>query len=447
MAEAANPTQSPSQNAYSENAFGYTKDGAVFIKGRNGQPDRKIGVVKNLPEEALNYFVRRFDLIKTKVDKLCQDIEEADNKGSFLMKLIHMREQLAIYDALGDFEPLYAKLDLYERSIQVLVGLNREKNSDIKAALVEELETTLTDITDWKQVNATVKEIREKWLKTGSVKKELEDAIEGKYQSILDGYFSQRKAYIEQKMALFAERALQYEAIVEKIKNMDREDINPIWAIKQIPKLKEEWKELGALPKTQYDPYIQAFKTHQKNIQRAYKKLRPPANKAPKLSPRELKLLENLKEKQAIIQEVYSLGSIDLKVAFGKTKELQQAWKNIGDVPDQNRNDVNAEFNYACDRIFEMSQLMRTIYVRYRYFHSKSPIEQFSIKIAVMRELIDQDESDLKKAKIAYDEVPNKEDRKDPDVKLAYNRVFTTERKLRVKHVLVNEMQQALAAL
>jgi hypothetical protein len=444
MKDVTQPNALAQEPSEVSNNYGYTLSGNVYLKGLSGEADRQIGIVKNTSAEALEYFVKRFDLVKAKVDKLCKDIDEAENKGSFLMKLIHMKDHLRGYDALGDFQPLLDKLNTYEQDILVLVGQNREKNTEIKQALLAELELVMTDIKDWKLVNDTVKEVREKYLKTGSVFKELEETIEGRFQEILDGYYTQRKSYIEERQAKFDERIAGYQVLIAKIEGMDREDINPIWALKQIAILKEDWKKVGPLPKPYFDPLIQAWKLHQKNIQRSYKKLKPGP---PKRTAKEQQEYDNLKAKQLVIQEVYALASVDLKIAFGMTKELQQKWKAIGDVPDKYRNDVNAEFNYACDRIFEMSYLMRAIYVRYRLFHTKSQIEQFSVKIAVMKEIIESDEEDLAQAREAYAAIPNKEDRKNPDVKAAYNRVFTSERKLRVKHVLVSEMQQALDAL
>jgi len=149
--------------------FGYTKDGKVFLKAYHTFPDRQIGEVKNTDDEALQYFANRFLHISQKVDKLIQDIEEATNKGSYLMKLIHMRQQLEIYDGLGDFMPLFAKLDEAEQYIQDLIDVNRSKNTEIKASLLAELQDSLSNISDWPTVNAKIKEIREKWLKTGSV--------------------------------------------------------------------------------------------------------------------------------------------------------------------------------------------------------------------------------------------------------------------------------------
>jgi hypothetical protein len=423
--------------------YGFTRDGKVFLKAYREFPDRQIGEVKNTEDEALKYFANRFQHIASKVDKLIEDIEEATNKGSYLMKLIHMRLQLETYDGLGDFIPLYKRLDDAEAYIQDLIDVNRSKNTEIKSALLAELQESLTDITDWPTVNAKIKEIREKWLKTGSVFSEQEQELEGTYFGVLNAYYDQRKAYFEQRQILIDQRVIGYQAVVDKIAGMTGRDINAVWAAKQIPLLKDEWKLVGPIPKLNFEPLIQAFKGHVKTIQRNLKNQR--GEKKPSLYDQAL--MDNMKAKKVIINQVYDLANEDLRIAFGKTKELQEKWKGIGNVPDYKKNELNAEFNYACDRIFEMSYLMRNVYVRYRFFNTKSQIEQFSIKIQLLKEIIKRDEEELQVLKQIYEAHPEKADKKHPEVRTAYNKVQTQERKLRVKYVLTSEMQQAIDKL
>jgi len=420
--------------------YGFADNGKVFLKAYLNFPDRQIGEVKNTESEALLYFLNRFQHIAQKVDKLIQDIEEATNKGSYLMKLIHMREQLEKYDGLGDFIPLFEKLDKAEQYIQDLIDVNRSKNTEIKAALLEELQESLSNITDWPTVNAKIKEIREKWLKTGSVFSDREQELEGTYFSVLNAYYDQRKVYFEQRQILIDQRVIGYQAVVDKVASYTAKDINANWAAKQIPLLKEEWNLVGPVPKVNFEPLIQAFKGHVKTIQRNLKYQKN--DRKPTVFDQAL--IDNMKAKKVIIQQVYELANEDLRIAFGKTKELQEKWKGIGNVPENKKNELNAEFNYACDRIFEMSYLMRNVYVRYRFFNTKPQIEQFSIKIQILKEIIKRDEEELLNLKAIYEAHPEKADKKNPDVRTAYNRVQTQERKLRVKHVLVSEMQQAI---
>lgn len=119
-------------------SFGYIKDGKVFLKGFLGRPDRVIGEVKEDEASTLLYFEARFGQVQEKVAKLIEAIQENQNKGSFLMRLIHLRESLFASDALGDFVPLIDSLNEQEAYLSQIIQGNRSKNLEVKLALIEE---------------------------------------------------------------------------------------------------------------------------------------------------------------------------------------------------------------------------------------------------------------------------------------------------------------------
>ena len=108
-----------------EHPYGYIKDNKVYLKGFLGQDDRVIGEVKEDEVSTLNYFEARFEQLKEKVEKLKSDIHENQNKGSFLMKLIHLKESLMKADALGDFIPLIEDLTKEEEFLNEIIQANR----------------------------------------------------------------------------------------------------------------------------------------------------------------------------------------------------------------------------------------------------------------------------------------------------------------------------------
>ena len=103
------------------NKFGFCRDGKVFINAYLSYPEREIGFVRNSEEEALAYFVKRFDLAVSKVKGLSAEIEAAQNKGSFLTKVLQMQTYLIEFDGLGDFKPLLAELEKHEAYLKELI--------------------------------------------------------------------------------------------------------------------------------------------------------------------------------------------------------------------------------------------------------------------------------------------------------------------------------------
>ena len=65
------------------NEFGFCRDGKVFINAYSSYPEREIGFVRNSEEEALAYFVKRFDLAVSKVKGLSAEIKQHKTKVRF----------------------------------------------------------------------------------------------------------------------------------------------------------------------------------------------------------------------------------------------------------------------------------------------------------------------------------------------------------------------------
>ena len=83
--------------------YGYVQDNQVWLKPFLDFPARQVGEVKDVEDESLQYFAYRFETFREKVNALLAKVAESENKGSFLMKVMHLKEQVEKYDALGDF--------------------------------------------------------------------------------------------------------------------------------------------------------------------------------------------------------------------------------------------------------------------------------------------------------------------------------------------------------
>ncbi|MFT7426156.1 MAG: hypothetical protein ACI9O5_002107, partial [Algoriphagus sp.] len=200
-----------------DHPYGYLKENKVFLKGFLGQADRQIGDVKENETLTLNYFEARFEQLSEKVEKLKSDIQENENKGSFLMKLIHLRESLMKADALGDFIPLIEELNIQESFLDEIIQGNREKNLEIKRGLILEAEAIKED-TDWKETTEAFKELKLRWIKTGPVEKDLQDQIEEEFETSVQHFFENRRHFFE-GLALQADENIKvYESLVEQAK-------------------------------------------------------------------------------------------------------------------------------------------------------------------------------------------------------------------------------------
>ncbi|MFM1914165.1 MAG: hypothetical protein RIR51_2018, partial [Bacteroidota bacterium] len=206
-----------------ENEFGFCRDGKVFIKPYLNFPEREIGFVRESEEQSLQYFVDRFDLAKSKVTKLMQEVETTQNKGSYLTKAIQMKNYLVEFDGLGDFKPLLDEVERIEVYLTDLIKVNQEKNLEIKRALLQDIAMVVAK-EDIIEENDNMKDLRMKWLKTGPVDKEFHEEIEGEFQRLMDDYFEKRKVAYEEKNRIIDEKLELLQNFVEKVNQYRKAD-------------------------------------------------------------------------------------------------------------------------------------------------------------------------------------------------------------------------------
>ena len=186
--------------------YGYTNNDKVYLFAYMDFPERELGFVRGSEEESIEYFTKRFALAETKVNDLINAIHESQNKGSYLMKLIHLHQYLAEFNALGNFSELFAKLSVEEIAIRDYVQHNRGKNLEIKTALLEEAQS-YKHSTSWADTAEKFKEIKMKWIKTGSSPSENEEQLNAEFNAILDYFFGQRNAYVSDKNRLIEKQS------------------------------------------------------------------------------------------------------------------------------------------------------------------------------------------------------------------------------------------------
>lgn len=406
--------------------FGYVKDGKVFLKSFRNFPDREIGEVKDTPENAINYFKNRFSVISGKVEHLVNSIETAQNKGSFLMSLLHLKEAVPQYDALGDFEELLKKLESVEGGLEVLINQNRHKNKEIKTALIEEAKQAVL-IPDWKEATKLLTEVNNKWIKTGKADKELDEQLENEFREIFSEFYSRKKLFYEEIHALYAKRLEAYTALMEKAKELYKKKAHPA----ELKPLQAAWKEVGTVPKPMLHPVIKEYRRLVKEVVRMYK-----VSKGFDLS---FAKWENL---AAEIEKMIETKDFENP---GKIKEIQERWRNAGKLP-PNRLDILHRFTSAVDKFFEVSYLENTMKRKYPGIERRSDKEQLEAKVTLMKEFIRREKMEIENYQSNLANVTARGNDSETELMLKKKLAFQTKR-LDNKMKLMEELQRTLLAL
>ena len=369
-----------------EHPYGYIKENKVYLKGFLNQEDRVIGEVKEDEESTIRYFEDRFQTVKEKVDKLKKDIEENQNKGSFLMKLIHLRDSLMQFDALGDFVPLIEELNNLENYLNEIIQANRERNLEIKKELIREAEA-IAESTDWKKSSEDAKNLKQRWIKTGPVEKQFEEEIESAFNHALNGFFENRKNYFE-VLALQAEENIKvYENLLLQARQAhELTDVKLAFEISK--KIQKEWKASGRVPADKRKPLWEEFSRLNNRIFSKFKRV---AQNEPKLSPRALirKLEKMDAEMKALVEAPFDPNNV------ATAKELQAEWRKLPKRKPREAQIALRSFMFNMDLFFEKAFLNKLSMSKYPDFLEKEAGEQKQIQISILQDLMARDQREL----------------------------------------------------
>src|SRR5690606_13082539 len=331
-----------------EHPYGYIKDGKVFLKGFLNQEDRVIGEVKEDEASTIKYFEDRFEVVKEKVAQLKKDIEENQNKGSFLMKLIHLKESLMRYDALGDFVPLIEELSQLEQYLEEIIQTNRKRNLEIKRELLAEAQA-LMNSTDWKKTSDQFKELKLKWIKTGPVEKEYEEEVEKPFNKAINTFFENRKNYFD-SLALQAEENIKvYENLL--LQARQAHELTDVKLASEISKkIQKEWKASGRVPADKRKPLWEELSRLNNRIFSRFKRV---AENEPRLSPGAL--IRKL-ERMNVEMKALATASFDPSNVVA-AKALQAEWRKLPKRKPREAQIALRSFMFNMDLFFEKAFL------------------------------------------------------------------------------------------
>ena len=411
-----------------EHPYGYIKDNKVYLREFLNQPDRVIGEVKEDEASTIKYFEDRFTTLKEKIGQLKKDIEENQNKGSFLMKLIHLKDSLLEYDALGDFIPLIEDLEQLQVFLEDIIKKNREKNLEIKRGLIVEAEA-LKDSTEWKETAEQCKNLKMRWIKTGPVEKDFEEEMEEAFNNAIDTFFENRKNFFED-MAVQAEVNIKiYERLVlEARAAFDNPDAKRAFEISK--RIQKEWKAAGRVPAEKRQPLWDEFS---KLNNRIFSRFRRTMETGPQMKPWEL-----MKKMESMTDEMKKLAYAETNPdGVSAAKRLQAEWKKLPQRKPKEANLIMRSFTFFSEIVFEKLFLERLAGSKYDDFHQKDRIEKKKIKMGILRDLIHRDEIELATVK---DNAENFRTNEEDFEVMMRRKIGTFKRKIDVKTFILKEL-------
>ncbi|EMR01367.1 DUF349 domain-containing protein [Cesiribacter andamanensis] len=302
---------------------------------------------------------QREENLKRKNEVLAQlrEFVDSEEHNTSLKDLKKIQEE---WKKIGPVPPQYnsnlwanynALLDRFYNNRSILYELkelDRRKNLEAKQEIVERAERLL-GMENQKQATRELRELHEEFRHIGPVPREEQEPLWQRFKDISDKIYDKRRDHLKQLNEELEANLLKKRELGDKIQEFLEFDSDRIteWneKTKQLLALQKEWEAIGGLPRQvakEVNKYFwAAFKGFFNNKNRFFKEL-------------ERKREENLQQKEALVQEAESLKDNE---NWGETaerfKELQRNWKEIGPVPERQRDDVYKRFKAAADAFFE----------------------------------------------------------------------------------------------
>ncbi|UZR93212.1 DUF349 domain-containing protein [Chondrinema litorale] len=251
-----------------------------------------------------------------------------------------------------------ALLDLYydHKSIEYeLKEIDRKKNLDAKLELCEKAE----DLASQENINEAIKllkHLHDEYKSIGPIPKEKSDEVWERFKGASDALYDKKREFAEGYKKQLNENMKAKQELclaVEPYTNFDSDRIKE-WneKTKELLEVQKKWEAIGPLPrevaKNINKQFWGNFKTFFNNKGKFFERL-------------EEQRKENLKLKEELCVQAEELQeSTEWNSAADSLKSLQKKWKELGPVPEAQRESVYKRFKAACDHFFERKRNKRS---------------------------------------------------------------------------------------
>ncbi len=401
-----------------------------------GHPARRVGAVRNSEDDSLLYFARRFQTqYAAKVEDLLRRYAAADNKGSYLMKIQHLKSISGSFDAIGDYEMPWLRLTAVEEEILDSVGVNRERNLGIRIELIEKARA-IQDSDEWSETTEHLRVLRDQWVQTGSADKELTTQLEDLFQAALTHFHTRKKSYYKSKHQQQNRAKEKYKALINE-SNRLKESTDWENTTRRLKQIQNDWKEVGGglSRKLANEMWLRLRMAHNHYFERLQKHIAEQRVLNPPPSPDEI-----LERKRGLVRQATALLEVVGPDAIVQTKELQNKWKTSGTVRGPESDRVWEAFVVACDQVFEQSALEHHVRRQYPDL-AQEPVErQLSLRLEALHEFVAADEAEQLTLRAALEALPATAD-SDATRTTLTGKLRALGRKIRSKQELMDVMR------
>ncbi len=305
-------------------------DGTVYVRTSTGE--REVGQYpQGTPEEALQFFTRRFDELAFEVELLEQRISSGVLAPEDAVASVEkVRAQVVDAHAVGDLESLARRLDALGEVIESQRAQRRAERAEklarsreAKERIVAEAES-ISDGQDWRNGANRLRDLLEEWKALPRLERKADDALWRRFSTARTTYTRRRKAHFAELNQRREQARVIKERLVEQAEALaDSTEWGPTSG--RYRDLMREWKAAGPAPRGVEDKLWRRFRGAQDRFFGA----RDEAN-----AKLDEEFAANAEVKEELLTEAEALLPVtDVEAAKKAFRDIADRWDRAGKVP------------------------------------------------------------------------------------------------------------------
>ena len=310
------------------------EDGTVFVITPEG--DKAVGSYPGKSnEEALQYFVRKFEALASEVALTAARVSSAAMVPEDAYEAVRkLRQQVKELNGVGDLVALAASVEQIEPLIEghreafeakkaaeaAVKAARREQVIVEKEKIVAEAES-LALSENWKSTGDRLKTLLEEWKLAPRLDKKTDADFWKRFSASRNKFDKRRRTHFANLEATSSQVSAAKKAIIEEAEKIST-STDWVATAKRYKALMDSWKAAGRGKPSDDAKLWNRFKTAQDAFFAA---------KKADLEKREVSMVANLEKREALIVQIEAvLPFTDVKVAKNAFRELMNQWVKIG---------------------------------------------------------------------------------------------------------------------
>lgn len=243
-------------------------------------------------------------------------------------------------------------------------------NLNMKSELCEKVDAIVTSELAtkqlWEEATEKIIELQKLWKSIGFAPKKDNNAIYERFRETCNKFFEKKQDFYthlkeEGSESVQAKKAICIQAEALKDSTDWQKTTN------ELIRLQGEWKKLPHSPKRESDALWRRFRSACDSFFEA---------KSAHHSTIDIEYAENLRQKEAIIEELKNFTSNNAGEALNLLKDIQRRWSLIGFTPIKDKDRVQKEYK----------EIINNLFASFKHQHSEVKLERFKEKVGHIRD-------------------------------------------------------------